>query len=126
MSSVVIFGTPPVLLLIALMLPLPLTYAFPMKYTKDGSSNDEEILFAAGFSPYAITYGEWTAKWWQWAYSIPKDVHPAYDDSGKYCSQDQGGPVWFLAGSYKHPAERYCTIPAGKSILLPILNPECS
>jgi hypothetical protein len=82
------------------------THAFPMKYTKDGSSNDEEILFAAGSSPYAITYGEWTARWWQWAYSIPKDVHPAYEDSGKYCSQGQGGPVWFLAGSYKHPAER--------------------
>ncbi|MDQ3837024.1 MAG: cache domain-containing protein, partial [Thermoproteota archaeon] len=54
------------------------------------------------------------------------EVHPAYDDSGKYCAEGQSGPVWFLAGSYELPAERFCTIPAGKAILLPILNSECS
>jgi len=64
--------------------------------------------------------------WWQWAYSIPRDVHPAYDDSGKYCAEGQSGPVWFLAGTYEHLAERFCTIPTGKAILLPILNSECS
>jgi len=77
--------------------------------------------------PYGLTYGEWTARWWwQWAYPISRDVHPAYDDSGKYCAQGQSGPVWFLAGTYEHPAERLCTIPAGKAILFPILNSECS
>ena len=41
--------------------------------------------------PFGLTYGDWTAKWWQWAYSIPKDVHPAYDDTGKYCTVSQKG-----------------------------------
>jgi hypothetical protein len=76
--------------------------------------------------PFGLTYGEWTAKWWQWAYSIPKDVNPAYDDTGKYCSKGQSGPVWFLTGAYSHSVDRYCTIPAGKSILFTILNSECS
>lgn len=77
-------------------------------------------------NPYGLTYEDWTARWWQWAYSIPKDVNPAYDDTGKYCTESQGGPVWFLAGTYKHPVDRYCTIPAGRAILLTILNSECS
>lgn len=76
--------------------------------------------------PYGLTYEDWTARWWQWAYSIPKDVNPAYDDTGKYCMEGQGGPVWFFAGTYKHPVDRYCTVPSGTAILFTILNSECS
>jgi hypothetical protein len=60
------------------------------------------------------------------AYSIPKDVHPAYDDTGKYCTVSQNGPVWFFPGTYGKPVVRECTIREGKAILLPILNSECS
>jgi hypothetical protein len=49
-----------------------------------------------------------------------------HDDTGKYCAQGQSGPIWFLTGTYKHPVDRYCTIPAGKAILFTILNSECS
>ena len=83
-------------------------------------------VFSTDSKPYGLTYGEWTAKWWQWAYSIPKNVNPSYDDSGRYCSEGQSGPVWFLTSSYKHKVDRYCNIPAGKSILFTILNSECS
>jgi Cache domain len=44
------------------------------------------VVFEANSKPHGLTYGEWTARWWQWAYSIPKHVHPAYDDTGKYCA----------------------------------------
>ena len=73
-----------------------------------------------------MTYGDWTSKWWQWAYSIPKNINPAYDDSGKYCGQGQNGPVWFLTSSYQHSVDRHCKIPYGKSILFTILNSKCS
>jgi hypothetical protein len=91
-----------------------------------GNSNVKIETFKADSKPYGLTYEEWTAKWWQWAYSIPKDVNPAYDDTGRYCTQGQSGPVWFLTGTYGHPVDRYCTIPFGKAILFPILNSECS
>ena len=90
------------------------------------NSNVKIETFQADSKPYGLTYGEWTARWWQWAYSIPKDVNPAYDDTGRYCTQGQSGPVWFLTGTYGHPVDRYCTIPFGKAILFPILNSECS
>jgi hypothetical protein len=43
------------------------------------------LVFEAGSSPFNLTYADWTAKWWQWAYSIPQGIHPAYDDTGKFC-----------------------------------------
>jgi hypothetical protein len=36
------------------------------------------------------------------------------------------GPVWFLTGTNGGKAERKCTIPAGKALLLNILTGECS
>jgi len=86
----------------------------------------EEKIFQPDSKPYNLTYGEWTAKWWQWAYSIPREVNPAYDDTGKYCSENQRGPVWFFPGTYGKPVIRECTLPTGKAILFPILNSECS
>ena len=89
-------------------------------------NTNETQVFATDSKPYGLTYGEWTAKWWQWAFSVPKNVNPSYDDSGRYCSEGQNGPVWFLTGSYKHQVDRYCNIPAGKSVLFTVLNSECS
>lgn len=83
-------------------------------------------VYTNASKPYGLTYGDWTTKWWQWAYSVPRNVNPSYDDSGRYCSEGQTGPVWFLTGSYKHAVDRHCDIPAGKSLLLTILNSECS
>jgi hypothetical protein len=73
-----------------------------------------------------LTYGGWSAKWWQWLLSIPKDTSPAGDSTGEKCALHQAGPVWFLAGTFGGSAERSCTVPAGKAILLPILAAECS
>lgn len=92
---------------------------------KNGAPKSGE-LFPLNSKPYNLTLGEWTARWWQWGYSIPKNLNPAYDNNGRYCTEKQSGPVWFLAGTYGHPVIRHCDIPAGKAVLLPILNSECS
>lgn len=127
MRSSIIAATLAILLSMTLMVsPHAISYSSSSPATLTNSSSIEGEFFTTDSTPYSLTYGEWTARWWQWAYSTPRDVHPAYDVSGKYCAEDQSGPVWFLAGTYEHPAERYCTIPAGKAILLPILNSECS
>ena len=83
-------------------------------------------VFPPGSRPYGLTYGEWSTKWWQWAESIPKENNPAGDETGEKCSQSQNGPVWFLAGTRGGSAVRDCTIPAGKGMLIPIINGECS
>jgi hypothetical protein len=75
---------------------------------------------------YNLTYGEWTARWWQWVSSIPEDRNPVADQTGENCGEGQSGPVWFLAGTFGGLNERNCEIPAGKSILFPILNAACT
>ncbi|MFZ0328294.1 MAG: cache domain-containing protein [Nitrososphaeraceae archaeon] len=95
-------------------------------HTINGGPPKSAGLFSSDSKPYNLTFGEWTARWWQWGYSIPKNINPAYDDNGRFCVQKQSGPVWFLAGTYGHRVVRLCDIPSGKAILLPILNSECS
>jgi hypothetical protein len=71
-------------------------------HSNDHSNFPTYSVFSADSKPYNLTYGEWTAKWWQWGYSIPKNINPAYDNTGKNCAQKQNGPVWFLAGTFGH------------------------
>ena len=74
---------------------------------------------------YGRTYGEWSAEWWQWAFSIPVATHPLFDKGD--CSVGQSGPVWFLGGSFVSNKDvRSCTVPAGKMLFFPILNGEDS
>lgn len=84
------------------------------------------LVYNKDSNPYNISYSDWTAKWWQWAYSIPLDKHPSYDDTGKFCGENQEQPVWFLSNSFEHPVVRTCEIPSGTSILVALLNSECS
>ena len=73
--------------------------------------------------PGGLSYAQWSAKWWQWAWSIPSDINPILDKTGGAdCGVDQSGPVWYLAGTAGFNAERDCTVPAGKMIFFPIIN----
>ncbi len=83
-------------------------------------------LYDPDSAPFGITYAEWTARWWKWVLSIPKAENPLVDENGENCANNQSGPVWFLAGTLKGSAERSCTIPADKAILIPVINYEAS
>ena len=83
-------------------------------------------IFPINSKPYGYSYGEWSAKWWQWLASVPSSLNPVNDKTGSNCAQGQNGPVWFLAGSTGRPAVRTCTIPAGKALFFPALTIECS
>jgi len=84
--------------------------------------------FPCDATPYCVTYGEWTARWWQWDLCIPTPKFPQLDPDGRHCAAGQSGPVFFLAGTFgADPITRdLCVVPAGKSILFAILNAECS
>jgi hypothetical protein len=88
------------------------------------SNSGNPVIFPPDSQPYGLNYGEWTAKWWQWAHSIPTERNPQLDDTGEDCAQaqNQTGPIWFLAGTSGGSVDRTCTIPAGKAILFPIVN----
>ncbi len=81
-----------------------------------------------------LSYGEWSAKGWQWALSLPVDRHPLFDTAD--CSTGQSGRVWFLGGTFLAgeispgvilgQATRNCTVPSRRALFFPIVNAECS
>ncbi|MCM2356791.1 MAG: hypothetical protein NDI77_01465 [Geobacteraceae bacterium] len=71
---------------------------------------------------FGASYGEWAARWWEWALSIPAAQNPILDQTGANCEQGQVGNVWFLAGTFGGSATRDCTIPSGKPLFLPLIN----
>jgi hypothetical protein len=92
----------------------------------------EILFFTSDCTPYGETYGRWTVKWWQWFLLTPKSINPVLDETGKYADVNQTyNDVWFLAGKFadedrKSFPNRVCRIPAGKSILFPVINCEAN
>jgi hypothetical protein len=81
-------------------------------------------------NPHGRSYAEWAARWWQWAFSLPVDQSPFFDENGSCANgaSGQSGSVWFLTGviNVSGTATRDCTVPTGKALFFPILNFECS
>src|SRR5712691_11572750 len=69
-------------------------------------------VFAINSQPSGMTYGQWSERWWQWAFS---------QTTFNNCP-NESGPVWFLAA----PTQRKCIIPANTAIMFPTFNAEWS
>jgi hypothetical protein len=72
--------------------------------------------------PHGKSYSQWAAAWWQWALEADASENPLTDTTGEFCHVDQGGHVFFLAGTFGQSVERDCTIGTGKALLFPIAN----
>jgi hypothetical protein len=75
---------------------------------------------------FGLRYEGWSARFAEWALSLPMAVHPNMDATGERCGYGQTGPVFFLVQSSAGSAERTCTVPAGKAILIPLLDASCT
>lgn len=114
----------PCTLIVAIMI-ISVVVLSPLASFAQAGSN-KAAIFTPESEPYAMTYSEWTAMWWQWFIAIPEDKNPIADSTGEKCAEQQDGPVWFLVGSGGGEAERSCSIPYGKAILIPAIDVECS
>ena len=93
--------------------------AGPLAPPASAAAQQQNVVQLQGFG---ATYGEWSARWWQCALSIPAQVNPILDTTGVNCAQGQEDDVWFLAGTFGGTVTRTCTIPAGKPIFFPLIN----
>lgn len=74
-----------------------------------------------------------SARWWQWALSIPAANNPLLDRTGANCGVGQPRDYWFLGGTWgiREPVVRNCTIPHGVPVFFPVVNsfwvtiPDC-
>lgn len=66
---------------------------------------------------------QWIQRYAEWIRSFPQSESPATDPTGERCGAGQSGALWFLAGTRElGKVRRECTVPAGKAILVPIIN----
>jgi len=73
------------------------------------------------------TLGEWSARWFQWAFSFPPDVNPASNPGGGGCGYGQAGPVFFLPANFGRPGPTMtCVVPEGVAIYLSLGGSNCS
>lgn len=87
----------------------------------DGAPGTNDLLLPADAVVDGAGFGEWTARWWQWADAQP--IPPYLDPDGRICDIGQEGPVWYLAGTDgSFSAERQCVVPEGKHLLIPVIN----
>jgi len=91
------------------------------------SHHDSSPVFALTSSPYGISYSEWSARWWQWAFSLPVNHSPLFGTAD--CSAGQTDHVWFLPGAVPGSAQipkQTCTVPANTALFVGIINGEFS
>jgi hypothetical protein len=109
---------------LTLLLTLVVYTAIPLAHAQTGTNS---TAFTLDSQPYGSSYAEWTASFWKWLLEQPSNTNPVNDQTGKNCANNQSDPdVWFVAGTGGGSAERTCTIPSGKAILVPIINVVCS
>ena len=67
---------------------------------------------------------QWTENWFTWAWQAPLNQNPLLDTTGANGSVDNDGPVFFIGGTTGSltSAERTFDVPAGKPLLIPLLN----
>lgn len=95
--------------------------AAPASAGANGPSAVNQLLLPPDARVGSETFGELTARWWQWADRMP--IPPYMDPDGRLCDFDQEGPVWFLAGTDgTFNAKRTCVVPADRHVLIPIIN----
>lgn len=82
------------------------------------AGNPNPGVFPIQSRPYGQTYGQWSARWWQFAFQqTTLDI----------CATDKpGSKVTFLAGTSPGPVTNSCTVPTGNAIMFPVFNVEWS
>jgi hypothetical protein len=83
----------------------------------------EDFMVFPGDEVHSKSLEDYANMWWQWTYTMPKEVSPVRDNTGENCHVGQRGDVWFLAGGYgTSKISRKCVIPEGKHIFFPVIN----
>jgi hypothetical protein len=102
----------------------PFDFIFQQDITYNLTVVPTNGVFAGTTSLYGKTYADYSAAWWQWAFSLPTDHHPLFDTAD--ASVGNTGLVWFLGGTYGFGGARTRTavIPEGTALFFPILDNE--
>ncbi len=87
-------------------------------------------VFPPTTDPYGLTYDEHVKNFWKWVISLPKNMNPWDDPTGKNCANGQlemNSSVFYLSGNGGGKTlDRTCKVPAGKGLFIPVSPMEIS
>jgi hypothetical protein len=86
-------------------------------------------IFPPGSKPYGLTYADHQKNFWKWSLAIPVKDNPVNDPTGEKCANGQtntNSSVFYLAFNNGGISERTCKVPAGKGLLIPVMQVEKS
>jgi hypothetical protein len=73
-------------------------------------------------APVDLGPGKAQGAWWSWAAGSPSGRNPVEDTTGEFCAAEQPDGLWFLAGTFGGAVSRTCEVPAGRTIVAPVVN----
>src|SRR5919109_360626 len=86
-------------------------------------------IFPPGSKPYGLAYPNHIENFWKWTLGIPAKENPINDPTGQRCATGQSNTnssVFYLAFNNGGVSERTCKVPAGKGLLIPVMQVEKS
>jgi hypothetical protein len=86
-------------------------------------------IFPPGSKPYGLTYADHQKNFWKWSLAIPAKDNPVNDPMGEKCANGQtntNSSVFYLSFNNGGVSERTCKVPAGKGLLIPVMQVEKS
>jgi hypothetical protein len=92
------------------------------------TASNSSTIFPPDSQPYGLTYAEHAQNFWKWLLSIPANESPMGDNTGDKCLMGQSNTnssVFYLSPG-EGKVERICTVPAGKGLLIPVMEVEIS
>jgi hypothetical protein len=108
----------------ATIVALLLLAAAPAAHAQDGLE-----VVPPGAKVHGLTYGEWSAEWWQQAVRQTGAPGTPFAEGEVDCTAMGARNVVFLVGTTLETgpdAVRFCTVRKNQPILLPAINGECS
>jgi hypothetical protein len=114
-------------LLIAFLLNavVGLAFNFAPVSAQNATPSPSDVVLPPDAKVDGLSLADWSARSWQWFFSLPHDANPFSDETGARCGFGQSGPVFFLAGA-DHSVERSCVVSLGVHIFVPLAGSECS
>lgn len=107
-------------LVIAVVVVLLVSGAFIIR----NQGRDNPGILPPESSIQGFTYGEWLAKWWEYALILPAEQNPLL--GGESCAIEDHGNVGLLVANSTLDVPIKCEVPAGKMLFVEVLGAECS
>ena len=86
-------------------------------------------IFPPGGEPYGLPYAKHIENFSKWVLGIPGKDNPINDPTGEKCAVGQSNTnssVFYLAFNNGGVSERTCEVPAGKGLLIPVMEAQFS